>query len=468
MTDGIQIKGDVMNGRVQRQTGTVCASKVRWTLLATSFGFIVVQLDVTIVNVAMPQMGLSMNSDMAGLQWIVNAYTLMFAAFLLTAGTLGDYFGSRRIFCYGLVLFGIASTACAVAPNVPVLIISRALQGVGAALIFPTSLSLLSHACAGDVNIRNRSIGWWSAIGGVVSAMGPVIGGLLTDWLGWRAIFLVNLPICAFGLWVCRVYVSETMRISSRQFDLTGQILAILALFFLTYAIIDAGALGWGNPWVMLRFALTAVLIIGFIIYEVRIEEPMLPLSLFSRKGFSATIVLGMVMNLTFYGSIFVLSIYFQHARGYTPVMAGFALLPFTVIMLANLISARLSERFTSGMTVVIGFSMSALAFGIMYWIDETTTYWQIFPLLLLLAFGAGIGTPTLISLIISCVEPQRSATASAVLNTARQVGSAIGVAVFGAFISGETVDIAVGAADAFGISALLRFLGVLIAIFWL
>ena len=457
-----------MKDIVRSQAGNNQASRALWTLAATSFGFVVVQLDVTIVNVAMPQIGISMDSDMAGLQWLVNAYTLTFASFLLTAGTLGDYFGSRRIFCYGLILFGFASAACAFAPNILILVIARALQGIGAALIFPTSLSLLSHASAGDANARHHAIGWWSAIGGVVSAMGPVIGGALTDWFGWRAIFLVNVPICLFGLWACRTYVSETVKVSSRRFDLSGQILAVLALFFLTRSIIEAGSLGWDNRMVILSFALAAILVVAFMANEMLVTEPMLPLGLFRRKGFTATIVLGGIMNMTFYGSIFVLSIYFQRARDYTPVMAGFALLPFTIIMLANLVSARLSLRFTPRVTVLVGFMLSAFAFVMLYGINATTTYWQILPALLLLAFGAGIGTPTLISMIIGSVEPQRSATASAILNTARQVGSAIGVAVFGSFISGEVIDIATGAAGAFGISAILRFVGALIAIFWL
>jgi DHA2 family methylenomycin A resistance protein-like MFS transporter len=193
------------------------------TLLATSFGFVVVQLDVTIVNVAMPQIGAALGAGVADLQWLVDAYTLAFAALLLTAGSCGDRFGSRRVFGVGLVLFGLASLACAVAPSIGFLISARAAQGIGAALILPTSLSLLSHVCAGNAAARTHAIGWWSAIGGAVSAVGPVVGGILTTGLGWRSIFFVNLPICAFGLWATRRYVAETARLAARRLDIAGQ-----------------------------------------------------------------------------------------------------------------------------------------------------------------------------------------------------------------------------------------------------
>jgi len=237
----------VTKGRVGNMVGT---------LLATSFGFVVVQLDVTIVNVAMPQIGLGLGANVAGLQWIVDAYTLAFAALLLTAGAFGDRFGSRRVFSIGLVLFGLASLACAVAPSMGFLITARSAQGIGAALILPTSLSLLSHACAGDSAARTHAIGWWSAIGGMVSAVGPVVGGVLTSGPGWRTIFFVNLPICAFGLWATRRYVAETVRVTTRRLDVVGQILAMLSLFFLTYSVIEAGVQGWGAKDVLSGFAI--------------------------------------------------------------------------------------------------------------------------------------------------------------------------------------------------------------------
>ncbi|MDP9972135.1 EmrB/QacA subfamily drug resistance transporter [Variovorax paradoxus] len=438
---------------------------IGWTLAATSFGFVVVQLDVTIVNVAMPQIGKDLGAGATGLQWIVDAYTLAFAALLLTAGSFADRFGSRRVFSLGLVLFGLASLSCALAPSIGVLIVARAAQGIGAALILPTSLSLLSHACAGDAAARTHAIGWWSAFGGVVSAAGPVVGGALTSGLGWRSIFFVNLPICALGLWATRRYVAETVRVATQRLDITGQVLAILALFFLTHSVIEAGVHGWAAASVLSGFAVAAVVIAAFVFTESRVAEPMIPLGLFRNKAFSASIMLGVVMNLTFYGMIFVLSLYFQNAKGYTPTQTGFALLPFVVIMLANLASGHLARRYSPRVPVVAGLLLLALSSGLLHGIDETTPYLRILPSLLLMAIGAGIATPALISRTLASVEPTRSATASAILGAARQVGSAIGIALFGALVWGLPAQLAAGASVSFDLSTLFRLAGVLLAV---
>ena len=438
---------------------------IGWTLAATSFGFVVVQLDVTIVNVAMPQIGKDLGAGVIGLQWIVDAYTLAFAALLLTAGSFADCFGSRRVFSLGLVLFGLASLACALAPSIGVLIGARAAQGIGAALILPTSLSLLSHAFAGDATARTHAIGWWSAIGGVVSAAGPVVGGALTSGLGWRSIFFVNLPVCALGLWATRRYVAETVRVATRRLDITGQVLAIFALFFLTHSVIEAGLQGWGAAPVLSGFAVAAVVIAAFVFTESRVAEPMIPLGLFRNKAFLASIMLGIVMNLTFYGTIFVLSLYFQNAKGYTPTQTGFALLPFVVIMLANLGSGRLARRYSPRVPVIAGFLLLTLSSALLHGIDETTPYLRILPSLLLMAIGAGIATPALISRTLASVDPARSATASAIFGAARQVGSAIGIALFGALVVGLPAQLAAGAAFSFDLSALFRLAGVLLAV---
>ena len=441
---------------------------IGWTLAATSFGFIVVQLDVTIVNVAMPQIGKDLGAGVTGLQWIVDAYTLAFAALLLTAGSFADRFGSRRVFSLGLVLFGLASLACAVAPSIGVLIAARAAQGIGAALILPTSLSLLSHACAGDATARTHAIGWWSAIGGVVSAAGPVVGGVLTRGLGWRSIFFVNLPICAIGLWATRRYVAETVRVAAKRVDVAGQVLAIFALFFLTHSVIEAGVQGWTAGPVLSGFAIAAVVTAAFVFTESRVAEPMIPLGLFRNKAFSASVVLGVIMNVTFYGMIFVLSLYFQNAKGYTPTQTGFALLPFVVIMVANLASGRLARRYSPRVPVIAGFLLLALSSALLHGIDETTPYLRIFPSLLLMAIGAGIATPAIISRTLASVESERSATASAILGAARQVGSAIGIALFGALVTGLPSQLAAGASFSFDLSTLFRLAGLLLAALFL
>jgi MFS family permease len=292
-----------------------------------------------------------------------------------------------------------------------------------------------------------------------------VAGGVLTSGLGWRSIFFVNLPICALGLWATRRYVAETVRVAARRLDMTGQVLAIFALFFLTHSVIEAGVQGWTTGAVLAGFAVAAVVIAVFVFNESRVAEPMIPLGLFRSKAFSASVVLGVIMNVTFYGMIFVLSLYFQNAKGYTPTQTGFALLPFVVIMLANLASGRLAKRFSPRVPVIAGFLLLALSSALLHGIDETTPYLRIFPSLLLMAIGAGIATPGLISLTLASVEPSRSATASAILGAARQVGSAIGIALFGALVVGLPAQLAAGASFSFDLSTALRLAGVLLAV---
>jgi predicted MFS family arabinose efflux permease len=229
--------------------------------------------------------------------------------------------------------------------------------------------------------------------------------------------------------------------------------------------VIEAGVQGWTTGSVPAGFAVAAVVIAVFVFNESRVAEPMIPLGLFRSKAFSASVVLGVIMNVTFYGMIFVLSLYFQNAKGYTPTQTGFALLPFVVIMLANLASGRLAKRFSPRLPVIAGFLLLALSSALLHGIDETTPYLRIFPSLLLMAIGAGIATPGLISLTLASVEPSRSATASAILGAARQVGSAIGIALFGALVVGLPAQLAAGASFSFDLSTALRLAGVLLAV---
>lgn len=441
---------------------------VTGTLLATSFGFIVVQLDVTIVNVALPEIGSSLKTGVSGLQWVVDAYTLSFAALLLTAGAAGDRFGSRRVFNSGLLLFCLASLTCALTHSVDVLIAARCIQGAGAALILPTSLALLSHACAGDPVVRSHAIGWWSAIGGAVSAMGPVAGGLLTTAFGWRAIFLVNFPVCLLSLWATYRYVAETPTEQSKSFDMPGQVLAILFLFLLTYSVIEAGAEGWLSPeiWAGLALALAAALL--FVARETRTAEPMIPLSLFRNSVLTIAVLLGLLSNLTFYALIFILSIFFQSVKGYSPTQTGLALLPFTVIMIANVASSRLTGYFTPRITVAGGGILCVLSFLLLHGLEKDTPYYVVMLSMIFLAIGSGISTPALTSAILGNVPSTRSATASAIFNVSRQVGSALGVALLGALIVGATESMTAGARLAFDISVVLRVAGVILAALFL
>src|ERR1700723_1965784 len=289
------------------------------TLAAMSLGYGVVQLDVTIVNTALDSIGTSLGGGVAELQWVVSAYTIAFAAFILTAGALGDRIGAKRIFMAGFAIFTAASVACALASNATVLIAARSVQGLGAAILVPNSLALLSHAYP-DEKQRGRAVGIWAAGASLALIAGPLVGGALIALVGWRSIFLVNLPIGLAGLWLSWRYASETTRSREREIDLPGQLTAIAALGCLAGAIIEGGALGWRNAFVIAAFAASAVLAVLFVLRERRAPQPMLPLSLFAHRLFALTSLVGLFVNIAFYGLIFVFSLYFQRVNGLSPL----------------------------------------------------------------------------------------------------------------------------------------------------
>src|SRR5205809_2631629 len=294
------------------------------TLAAMSRVYGVVQLDVTIVNTALHAIGSSLGGGVAALQWVVTAYTIAFAAFILTAGALGDRVGAKRIFIGGFALFTLASLACALAPSAMVLIAARSVQGLAAAILVPNSLALLSHAYA-DEKARGRAVGIWAAGASVALTAGPFVGGALITLVGWRSIFLVNLPIGLAGLWLAWRFAGETTRSPGREIDLPGQITAIAALGFLAGAIIEGGSLGWRNPFVIAGFAAFAISAALLLWREARAPQPMLPLSLFRHRMFALTSLIGLLVNVAIYGLIFVLSLYFQQVNGLSPFATGLA-----------------------------------------------------------------------------------------------------------------------------------------------
>src|SRR5246127_2159659 len=266
------------------------------TLAAMSLGYGVVQLDVTIVNTALHAIGTALGGGVSELQWVVSAYTIAFAAFILTAGALGDRIGARRVFMAGFAIFTAASLACALAPGAAILIAARAVQGLGAAILVPNSLALLSHAYPDDKG-RGRAVGIWAAGASLALTAGPLLGGGLIALVGWRSIFLVNLPIGLAGMWLSWGYATETTRSPQREIDLPGQIAAIACLASLAGAIIEGGALGWSNGFVIAGFAVGAMLGALFVLQEQRAEQPMLPLSLFRHRLFALTALVGLLVN---------------------------------------------------------------------------------------------------------------------------------------------------------------------------
>jgi MFS transporter, DHA2 family, methylenomycin A resistance protein len=377
-------------------------------LLASSFAFIIVQLDVTIVNVALPKMGVELGADVSTLQWVVDAYTLGFAAFLLSAGVVGEKIGSKRAFLTGFGLFALASIACAMAPSAMALNMARAAQGVGAALLLPSSLAILNFTYAHDKKMLAKAIGWWTAAGGVSIAAGPVIGGLLLSTAGWRSIFWVNVPICVAGFALTYYVVPRRMsKEPARHFDLAGQLLSVLALIGLIGAVIEVQALGLSSLVVQGGFMLAFVAGAAFLMVERRVRAPMLPLTLFHSIRFSGAVLFGVLANFTYYGEIFVLSFYLQKVRGYSVFETGLAFLPLTgTAVISNIASGRLSARTGLRVPMVVGSLIGCTGYAWlgMFGISAHATFLDMLPGLALVPIGMGLAVPAMTTSILSSV----------------------------------------------------------------
>jgi DHA2 family methylenomycin A resistance protein-like MFS transporter len=400
-----------------------------------SLGYAVVQLDVTIVNTAVASISTSLGGGVSELQWVVNAYTIAFAAFILTAGVLGDRLGARGVFMAGFAIFTAASLACALSPNAATLIAARSMQGFGAAILVPNSLALLNHAY-GDDKARGRAVGIWAAGASLALTAGPFVGGALITLVGWRAIFLVNLPIGLIGLWLTFRYAEETTRHPQHEVDLPGQIAAILALGGLAGALIEGGARGFSDPFVIAGFVAAAAIGVLFVRQEARTPQPMLPLSLFRQRMFAGTALVGLLVNIAYYGLIFVLSLYFQEVNGLSPFATGLAFVPMLgAVLPVNLLAPRISERIGAPATIAGGAILSACGCLALLWVAPGTSYLAMCLQLIAMSSGLGLLVPPLTSTLLGSVEKERSGVAAGVLNATRQTGSVLGVALFGALV---------------------------------
>jgi MFS transporter, DHA2 family, methylenomycin A resistance protein len=407
------------------------------TAFIVCLGCVVVLLDVSIVNVALQRISDGLGGRVSDLQWIVDAYTLAFASFLLTGGTAGDRYGNKQVFGAGFVLFTIASVFCGTANNLPILITARVVQGIGAALIIPCSLTLLNHAFDDPIE-RAKAFGWWAGSGGVAVAAGPLIGGLLVNVFGWRSIFFVNLPIGLVALLLTIRYIQEEKPSFSGRIDLPGQIVSLFALATLITVLIEGTNWGWLSLPILglgVAFFLLSVL---FVLIEVRQSDPMLPLRLFRSSQFSVATSLGLLLSFPFYGLIFTLSLYFQQVCHYTPMQTGLAFLPVTgLLTVMNVYAGRLAAKRGMRFPIVAGLVIGGVGF---FWLAFTAQagagYTTI--LLPLLSIGAGVPLilPPVAALVLASVERSQVGLASATLNAGRQVGAAAGVAVLGSLVS--------------------------------
>jgi MFS transporter, DHA2 family, methylenomycin A resistance protein len=403
-------------------------------LISVCLGFFVIQLDVTIVNVALPAIRDEIGGSTAGLQWVIDAYTLALASIMLTAGSAADRAGARRVFTIGLATFAAGSAACAAAPSLGVLIAARAIQGLGASALLPCSLALIVHQFP-DARARARALGVWGGMGSVGVALGPVLGGALVAAAGWRSIFLVNIPVCLITIVLLRHYVTESATNPDRRTDRTGPVLGVLALSAITAAFITAGDTGWGSP--LPGTLLAAGLAAGalFVRQERRATHPMLPLSLFRSRDLSGATAIGLIFNLVLYGSLLCLSLFLQQQRHEPVLVTGLLLLPMSLLVgLGSLASGPLTARLGPRPPMIAGLTLAGAGAVLLATTGPQTSLALIVAGSLLLGL-VSLAMPAMTAVVVGSAGPKNAGVASGTLNAARQAGGALGVAVLGSLL---------------------------------
>ncbi len=406
-----------------------------WILGVLCFSLLVIVLDNTILNVAIPTISRRLHPTNSQLQWMVDSYTLVFAGLLLTAGSLGDRFGRRGALQVGLAIFGLGSLLSAMASSADQLIATRAFMGIGGAFIMPATLSIITNVF--PTQERGRAIGVWAGTAGIAVALGPLTGGFLLERFYWGSIFLVNLPIVALGLVTGAFLVPTSKDPAAPRLDLVGAVLSITGLTALLYAIIEAPQDGWTNRTILAAFGVAAVLLVAFTLWERRSEHPMLDVRFFRNPRFTAA---SMGITLTFFamfGSMFLLTQYFQFVLGYSPLAAGVRLLPFAaVIMVLSPMSARIVERFGTKRTVATGMLLIAVGLLLMTGFEASTPYSDIVWRMVVMAIGQGLVMAPATESIMGSLPLAKAGVGSAVNDTTRQVGGALGVAIIGSVMS--------------------------------
>ncbi|MET8764334.1 MFS transporter [Lentzea sp. NPDC004782] len=415
-------------------------------------GMFLVQLDVTIVNVALPEIALRLHTGVQGQQWVVDGYAVVLASLLLAGGTLGDVFGHKRVVLGGLGIFGVASLICGAAPGIGVLVAGRALQGLGAALLLPGTLAVITRAFP-DRAEQARAVGVWAGVSALSLPAGPLLGGALVSLLGWRAVFLVNLPVIAVAVPATVRLVREGSGATTRRLDTPGVVLAALTLAATVYAVITASA------WSAAAVALPALA--GFLWWERRAPDPVLPLSLLRRRAFAGANLVAAAMNLVGIGTIFVTTLYLQTVQHRAAFAAGAMLLPLFVPLAALApVTGRLTGRFGPRPPMIAGLLVGAAGSLAFLGLRPESSYLRLLPVLLGLGAGMGLLTAAVVAAAVRSVPSERAGLASGVNNTARQAAGALAVAGYGA-VAGTPSN---GAAFTSG----LHTLGVAGAVTWL
>jgi EmrB/QacA subfamily drug resistance transporter len=414
------------------------ANRKWWTLGAVTFSLFMIMLDVTIVNVALPAIGADLEMSLTRLEWTVSAYTLTYAVFLLTGGKLADFLGRRRIFIVGLVVFTATSLLCGLAQSGGMLIGARAAQGVGAALMLPATLSLISASF--EPHERGAAIGIWAGVSAMGLALGPLAGGLIIEGIDWRWIFYVNVPVGVLGIVTARALIPESRDTSAEQsLDLPGLVLSGIALFGLTFGLIEGNSYGWTSGTIVLCFVGAAVAFALFLAVELRARLPMLDLALFGNSTFAGANVVGLLVMLTMFGLLFFMSLYLQNVLGYSPIETGATFLPMTIpLAFSQPLAGKVADRIGARWPMVVGMTAVSLSCLLLSRVDESTGFWDLVPGLVIGGAGMGVTMTPMTYAVLGSVSVDKSGVASGVLNTFRQTGGALGIAIMGAILTAQ------------------------------
>jgi len=409
--------------------GGMSRSRTLWTFAITSLALVMVTLDNLVVTTALPVIRTDLDASLEGLEWTVNAYTLTFAVLLLTGAALGDRFGRRRLFAAGLGIFTLASAAAALAPSMEVLVAARAIQGVGGAIVMPLTLTILSAAVPAEK--RGVALGAWGGIGGLAVALGPLVGGAVVSGLSWQWIFWINVPVGLVLIPLALRRLDESHGPSNRL-DLPGVGLVSAGLLGIVWGLVRGNGQGWTSPEIVLALAGGAIVLVAFVLWELRAASPMLPMRFFRNRTFAMTNLASLLMFFGMFGSIFLLAQFFQTVQGYSPFGSGLRILPWTAMpIFVAPIAGALSDRIGGRRIIAAGLALQAVGLG---WIaavsTPTTPYGELVVPFVLSGIGMGLFFAPVANVVLSSVRPEEEGQASGANNAIRELGGVFGVAV--------------------------------------
>jgi EmrB/QacA subfamily drug resistance transporter len=410
-------------------------NKKWWTLAAVSFGLFMIMLDNTVVNVALPAIQEDLGVGLSELEWVVSGYALTFAALMLIGGKLADAYGRRLIFVIGIVVFTLASLACGLSTSGDMLIAARVAQGAGAALMNPATLSII--AATFPPRERGTAIGIWAGVSALALAIGPLVGGLITEHIGWNWIFFVNVPVGIVAVAASFLFIDESRDETHVRLDLPGLATSGIGLFALTYGLIEANTHGWSSPRIVGAFVLAGLSLAAFVLLERHQRAPMLPLDLFRNGTYTGANLVVLLVALAMFGVFFFMSLYMQTILGYSAVQTGAAFLPMTIlIILVAPVAGRMSDRFGSRGLMTVGMVLVAAQLLYFSTLGTDSTFWNLLPAFLVGGMGMALTMTPSAAAATRNVPVDKAGVGSAVLNAARQIGGSIGIALMGAIMA--------------------------------